>query len=81
MVPFALIAAILASIFLPGLIYRLPLITALLVFMLGVLAFFRVPLGAVSHLTDLALAFVLLNTAAVVAFVYFAVGKKQVWVH
>jgi len=80
-VPFALIAAILASIFLPGLIYRLPLITALLVFMLGVLAFFRVPLGAVSHLTDLALAFVLLNTAAVVAFVYFAVGKKQVWVH
>ena len=48
---------------------------------IGALASVRAPLGVVSRLTDLALAFVLLNTAAIVAFFYFAVGKKQVWVH
>ena len=80
-VPFALIAAVVASLFLPGTMYRLPLVAALSIGMLGVLAFLRLPLGAVSRVTDLALAFVLLNTAAVVAFFYFAVGKKQVWVH
>ena len=79
-VPFASIAAILASVFLPGLIYRLPLLAASCIGTLGILAFLRLPLGAVSRLTDLALAFVLLNTAALVAFFYFAVGKKQVWV-
>ena len=80
-VPFALIAAILASVFLPGFIYKLPLAAAIGVGALGILAVVRLPLGMASRLTDLALAFVLLNTAAIVAFFYFATGKKQVWVH
>jgi poly-beta-1,6-N-acetyl-D-glucosamine synthase len=80
-VPFALIGIIAASVFLPGWLYRLPLAAAAGVCALGVLALLRVPLGAASRLTDLALAFVLLNTAAIVAFFYFAIGKKQVWVH
>lgn len=80
-VPFALIGMILSSVFLSGFIYRLPLAAAIGVGTLGALAFVRVPLGIASRLTDLALAFVLLNTAAIVAFFYFAVGKKRVWVH
>jgi len=79
-VPFALIGAILASLFLPGPIYRLPLVAAIGVGTLGLLASVRAPVGVASRLTDLALAFVLLNTAAIVAFFYFAVGKKRVWV-
>jgi poly-beta-1,6-N-acetyl-D-glucosamine synthase len=79
-VPFALLGTILSSIFLSGFVYRLPLAAAIGVGMLGALASVRVPLGIVSRLTDLALEFVLLNTAAIVAFFYFAVGKKRVWV-
>jgi poly-beta-1,6-N-acetyl-D-glucosamine synthase len=80
-VPFALIGMILSSVFLSGFIYRLPFAAAIGVCTLGALAFVRVPLGVASRLTELALAFVLLNTAAIVAFFYFAVGKKLVWVH
>jgi poly-beta-1,6-N-acetyl-D-glucosamine synthase len=80
-VPFALIGMILSSTFLSGFFYRLPLAAAISVGTLGALAFVRVPPGIASRLTDLALAFVLLNTAAIVAFFYFAVGKKRVWVH
>jgi cellulose synthase/poly-beta-1,6-N-acetylglucosamine synthase-like glycosyltransferase len=79
-VPFALVVMILSSTLLTGLVYRLPLLTAICVVLLGVLAYARVPLGAVSRITDLALAFVLLNTAAVVAFFYFSFGKKRIWV-
>jgi hypothetical protein len=80
-VPFALIGMILASVFLSGFLYRIPLAVTIGVGVLGVLGFVRVPLGVVSRLTHLALAFLLLNTAAVVAFWYFAIGKKQVWVN
>ena len=80
-VPFALIGMIMASTFLSGFIYRLPLIVALGVAILGLLSFVRVPLGIVSRVTHLALAFILLNTAAVVAFLYFAVRKRKVWVN
>ena len=80
-VPFVLIGLILSSVFLSGFLYRLPLGVAIGVCTLGALAVMRAPLGIASRLTDLALAFVLLNTAAIVAFFYFAVGKKRVWVH
>jgi biofilm PGA synthesis N-glycosyltransferase PgaC len=81
LVPFALVGLILSSVFLSGFIYRLPLAATIGVGTLGALAFVRVPMGIVSRLTDLALAFVLLNTAAIVAFFYFVVGKKRVWAH
>jgi poly-beta-1,6-N-acetyl-D-glucosamine synthase len=80
-VPFALLGTILSSVFLSGLIYRLPLAAAIAIAALGVLASVRAPLGIASRLTHLALAFVLLNTAAIVAFFYFAVRKKRIWVN
>jgi hypothetical protein len=58
----------------------LVLASALCVAILVALSFARVPLGLVSRLTHFALAFVLLNSAAIVAFWYFAIGKKQMWV-
>jgi cellulose synthase/poly-beta-1,6-N-acetylglucosamine synthase-like glycosyltransferase len=78
-VPFALIGLIVSSIFLSGFFYRFPLAAGIGICTLGALAFMRARLGVASRLTDLALAFVLLNTAAIVAFFYFAVGKKRVW--
>jgi len=78
-VPFALIGMVLSSAFLSGFVYRLPLAAAIGIVALGALALVRAPLGVVSRVTDLALAFVLLNTAAMVAFFYFSVGRKQVW--
>jgi cellulose synthase/poly-beta-1,6-N-acetylglucosamine synthase-like glycosyltransferase len=80
-VPFAIVGTISSSIFLSGLLYRLPIVAAICIGTLGALAFVRPPLGVTSRLTDLALAFLLLNTAAIVAFFYFAVGKKRVWVY
>ena len=78
-VPFALIGLILSSVFLSGFFYRLPLAATIGVGALGALALVRAPLRIASRLADLALTFVLLNTAAIVAFFYFAIGKKQVW--
>jgi cellulose synthase/poly-beta-1,6-N-acetylglucosamine synthase-like glycosyltransferase len=78
-VPFALIAMIVSSALLSGLVYRMPLVGAIGIASLGALAYARVPLGFVSRVTDLALAFVLLNTAAIVAVFYFLLGKKKVW--
>jgi len=79
-VPFAFIGMVLSSVFLSGFIYRLPLAAAIVVGILGALALVKVPVGFASRLTDLALAFVLLNTAAIVALFYFSLGKKRVWV-
>jgi biofilm PGA synthesis N-glycosyltransferase PgaC len=79
-VPFALIGIVLSSIFLSGLVYRLPLIAAVGILALGALSYARIPLRTLSRISDLALAFVLLNTAAIVAFFYFSARKKRVWV-
>jgi biofilm PGA synthesis N-glycosyltransferase PgaC len=78
-VPFALIGMILSSFFLSGFIYHIPLAVAIGIGVLGVLGLVRVPLSHLSRLTDVSLAFILLNTAAMVAFFYFSVGKKEVW--
>jgi poly-beta-1,6-N-acetyl-D-glucosamine synthase len=80
-VPFALIGMIFSSFFLSGFFYRIPLASAISLLVLGALAFLPFPLGLLSRLTNLAWAFLLLNSAAVVAFFYFAAGKKEVWVH
>jgi hypothetical protein len=36
-------------------------------------------LGIVTRLSNISLAFIVLNTAAAVAFIYFITGKKAVW--
>jgi poly-beta-1,6-N-acetyl-D-glucosamine synthase len=79
-VPFAFIGMLLPSLFLSNLLYRIPLAIACGIGALAVLAYLRVTRGITSRVADLALALVLLNTAAIVALFYFSAGKKRVWV-
>jgi len=46
---------------------------------LAALSIFRTRAGIVSRLSDISFAFVVLNAAAAVAFIYFIAGRKVVW--
>jgi cellulose synthase/poly-beta-1,6-N-acetylglucosamine synthase-like glycosyltransferase len=78
--PFALAAVLIGSLFLRGAIYEVARVVQIAFYASGALTLLRFRLGALSRLADASLAFVVLNTAAVVAFVYFVTGKKEVWV-
>jgi cellulose synthase/poly-beta-1,6-N-acetylglucosamine synthase-like glycosyltransferase len=78
--PFALAGVLCSSVLLEGPLYRLALVLQLLFYGLGLLAMARRKLGGATRLAHVALAFLMLNTAAVVAFVNFVTRKKEVWV-
>ncbi len=79
-VPFALAALLLASAGISGPFYRAALILQLAFYALSLLALSRVvKRGIVARTADAALTFVVLNTAAVVAFTNFVTGRKAVW--
>lgn len=78
-VPFALASVLVSSSLLEGDFFRLALLLQLLFYGLATLAVFRPRFGMLTRLANLSLAFVLLNTAAAVAFAYFATGKKEIW--
>ncbi|HLI33433.1 MAG TPA: glycosyltransferase family 2 protein [Terriglobia bacterium] len=80
LVPFALIAMLASSLMLSGPIYDLAVAAQLVFYGLAMLALLRPRFGFLTRVADVALAFLLLNTAAALAFVYFVAGKKQVWV-
>jgi biofilm PGA synthesis N-glycosyltransferase PgaC len=79
-VPFALAAMLLAGLWLRGPMYRLALILQLIFYGLAILALVRLPRpGKIGRLADAAGTFVLLNTAAVIAFANFVAGRKTAW--
>jgi biofilm PGA synthesis N-glycosyltransferase PgaC len=78
--PFALVAALLSSAFLAQPVYRIALFLQLGFYTLSVLAIAQVKRGPLAKIADASLTFVMLNTAAFVAFANFVVGKKPVWV-
>lgn len=79
-VPFALAAALVASLWLKAPLYRMALVLQLAFYGLGLLALARLPEASViARIADAASTFVLLNTAAVVAFANFASGRKTAW--
>lgn len=80
-VPFALLALLLASFYLNGGIYRLALLFQLAFYLFGLLRLLRLQMGPLSRAADVVLAFVLLNTAALVAFANFVSGRKAAWGH
>jgi hypothetical protein len=51
----------------------------LVFYALAVLSIFHARVGIVSRLADISLAFIVLNTAAAIAFLYFVTGRKAVW--
>jgi poly-beta-1,6-N-acetyl-D-glucosamine synthase len=79
-VPFALVLMLLASLLLSAPLYRTALGLQLAFYGLGLAALLRRPrLGLIARAGDAAGTFVLLNTAAVVAFANFVAGRKAAW--
>ncbi|HZQ96678.1 MAG TPA: glycosyltransferase family 2 protein [Candidatus Sulfotelmatobacter sp.] len=78
-VPFALAILLLASILVSGPFYRLVLLLQVLFYSLSLLAGLRLSRGPLARISDAALTFVVLNSAAALAFVNFLTGRKTVW--
>ena len=73
-------ALLLASLFLPQPLYRAALIAQLTFYALSLVAIAGVKIGPLSRIADPARTFVVLNCAALVAFLNFVTGRKAVWV-
>jgi len=78
-VPFALVTALAACAFLPQPFYRLVLLLQLGFYALSLLGMTRMKIGPLARLGDAASTFVVLNTAAVVAFANFVTARKVAW--
>jgi poly-beta-1,6-N-acetyl-D-glucosamine synthase len=79
-VPFALAGVLLASLFLEQLFYRVALAAQVAFYSLSLAAMAGFKIGPLSRVADAAGTFVVLNSAAVVAFVNFVTGRKAIWV-
>jgi cellulose synthase/poly-beta-1,6-N-acetylglucosamine synthase-like glycosyltransferase len=79
-VPFALLALLIASMFLPQPFYRAALGVQLAFYALSLAALAGVKIGPLSRIADPARTFVVLNSAAMVASVNFVTGRKAVWI-
>jgi poly-beta-1,6-N-acetyl-D-glucosamine synthase len=79
-VPFALLALLIASIFLPEPFYRLTLGLQLAFYALSIAGIANVKIGPLSRIADPARTFLVLNSAAMIAFVNFVTGRKAIWV-
>ncbi len=77
--PFALAALLLASVLIAGSVYKVALGLQLVFYALGVLGVLQLRRGPIARLSDAAFTFVVLNTAALVAFANFVTGRKVVW--
>ena len=78
--PFALVAALIACSRLSGTVYRVGLTLQVAFYALSALTLLRTKIGPFARVVDAAFTFVLLNTAAVVAFANFVTGRKATWV-
>ncbi|HKB98295.1 MAG TPA: glycosyltransferase family 2 protein [Terriglobales bacterium] len=79
-VPFALLALLIASMFLRQPFYRAALGAQLAFYGLSLAALAGVKVGPLARIADPARTFVVLNSAAMVAFMNFVAGRKAVWV-
>jgi len=80
LVPFALSFLLAGSLILPGPVYRIGLLLQLALYGLSLAAFARLfKSGPVARAADAAGVFVLLNTAALVAFGNFVAGRRATW--
>jgi biofilm PGA synthesis N-glycosyltransferase PgaC len=79
LVPFALVGVLASTLWLRKDVYELALVLQLAFYALASLRLFPLKFGIVSRLSDVSLAFLVLNSAAAVAFLYFITGKKAIW--
>jgi hypothetical protein len=78
-VPFALVSLLVSTSWLREGFYGIVLVLQLCFYALAGLGVLRVPLGILSRLSNISLAFAVLNVAAGMAFVYFILGRKIIW--
>jgi cellulose synthase/poly-beta-1,6-N-acetylglucosamine synthase-like glycosyltransferase len=78
-VPFALVGVLVSTFWLRHGIYSLVLVLQSVLYSLAALTVLRGKAGFLSRLSNISLAFLVMNTAAVVAFFYFITGRKVVW--
>ncbi len=79
LVPFALAGLLVSTAWLGGPFYLTCLVAQMGFYTLSLLAAIPARLGVIGRVADAALTFVLLNTAALVAFRNFALGRKTAW--
>jgi poly-beta-1,6-N-acetyl-D-glucosamine synthase len=79
LVPFGLVLMFASSLLLPQPVYRVGLLLQLAFYGLSVLKLAGLGRGPVARPADAAFTFVVLNTAALVAFANFVTGRKAVW--
>jgi biofilm PGA synthesis N-glycosyltransferase PgaC len=79
-VPFALAVLLISSMLLSGPVYRSAFVLQALFYGLSLLAGLRLNRGPLAGMSDAALTFVVLNSAAALAFVNFLTGRKAVWI-
>lgn len=79
LVPFALVGIFASSLWLRAGAYECVLVLQLGFYALAGLRVSRLPIGVLSRLAAISLTFIVLNTAAAVAFVYFITGRKVIW--
>jgi poly-beta-1,6-N-acetyl-D-glucosamine synthase len=78
-VPFALVTLLILSSILSGWVYRLALILQVTFYALSVLGLVGPKQGPLARAAEAAFTMVLLNTAALVAFVSFVTGRRVTW--
>ncbi|MGA8273303.1 MAG: glycosyltransferase family 2 protein, partial [Candidatus Sulfotelmatobacter sp.] len=79
--PFALLTALISSLFVRASIYRVAFLLQAAFYALSLLGMVRLKRGVVARMADAAFTFVALNTAALVAFGRFVRGRKIEWGH
>ena len=79
-IPLALAAALVSSIFCHGVIYQFAMWAQLAFYALGALSLVELKMGALGRFTDPAATFLVLNAAASLAFLHFITGRRAVWV-
>lgn len=77
--PFALVLAFVTSALVPGPAYRALCLLQVAFYAMSLLALLRLELGVLARTANAGLTFVVLNTAAAVAFANFVSGRKALW--
>ena len=78
-VPFALVGLLVSTLWLRTGVFGLALALQAAVYLLATLRIWRPQLGRALRISNVAVEFVVLNAAALVAFVYFITGRKVLW--
>jgi poly-beta-1,6-N-acetyl-D-glucosamine synthase len=79
LVPFALVALLISAFLIRTGVYELALLMQIAFYGLALCGSWRVQNRLVSRLASVSLAFLILNTAAAMAFLFFVSGKKPAW--